>query len=122
MRYGLAAIFLINSSLTKFLEQGDMRIFVYIQLFFPGWGRTVGGGPSAIRLQQAKMPVVKNSVCNLKNENKITPGMLCAGIPEGSIVSGCHGDSGGPFVCKNKKDNRWVSISITITYITEKSV
>lgn len=75
--------------------------------YITGWGRTVGGGPSAIRLQQAKMPVVKNSVCNLKNENKITPGMLCAGIPSGSIVSGCHGDSGGPFVCKNKKDNRW---------------
>ena len=26
--------------------------------------------------------------------------MLCAGKP-GSILSGCHGDSGGPYVCQN---------------------
>ena len=32
--------------------------------------------------------------------------MLCAGKP-GSVVSGCHGDSGGPYVCQNAA-GRWV--------------
>ena len=32
--------------------------------------------------------------------------MLCAGV-EGTILSGCHGDSGGPYVCKNSA-GRWV--------------
>ena len=32
--------------------------------------------------------------------------MLCAGKP-GSNVGGCHGDSGGPYVCL-KPNNQWV--------------
>lgn len=74
--------------------------------YITGWGRTKGGGEGAQLLQQAKMPVVSNAVCNKKNENRITPGMICAGKASGSIISGCHGDSGGPFVCKHK-DNKW---------------
>ena len=35
----------------------------------------------------------------------ITPNMICGG-EEGSIVSGCHGDSGGPYVCKDRS-GRW---------------
>ena len=31
--------------------------------------------------------------------------MICAG-KNNTILSGCHGDSGGPFVCKTA--NRWV--------------
>lgn len=32
--------------------------------------------------------------------------MLCAGRRD-SLVGGCHGDSGGPYVCQ-KSDKRWV--------------
>ena len=31
--------------------------------------------------------------------------MICAGNGPGTIQSGCHGDSGGPFVCK--KNGVW---------------
>ena len=31
---------------------------------------------------------------------KITDQMICGG-KEGTILSGCHGDSGGPYVCRN---------------------
>lgn len=31
--------------------------------------------------------------------------MICAG-KEGTDISGCHGDSGGPYVCKDKS-GRW---------------
>ena len=37
---------------------------------------------------------------------KITDQMLCAGV-EGQILSGCHGDSGGPYVCQNSNGS-WV--------------
>lgn len=37
---------------------------------------------------------------------KITPQMLCAGRRD-SNVGGCHGDSGGPYVCQ-ESDKRWV--------------
>lgn len=32
--------------------------------------------------------------------------MLCAGV-SGTILSGCHGDSGGPYVCQTSGGN-WV--------------
>merc|ERR1712139_414372 len=57
------------------------------------------------KLQHARMPPVTNDVCYAKNRkrlpyNKVTPGMVCAG--EGGInpISGCHGDSGGPYACE----------------------
>ena len=37
----------------------------------------------------------------------ITETMVCAG-KEGSNVSGCHGDSGGPYVCQDQdRSGRW---------------
>ena len=54
-------------------------------------------------LQQAKLPVLNSTVCQTKLDAlgwtlSITKQMVCAGEP-GSIKSGCHGDSGGPYVC-----------------------
>ena len=40
------------------------------------------------------------SIPLLTDGNGITRAMLCAGVP-GTRLGGCHGDSGGPFVCKN---------------------
>ena len=33
--------------------------------------------------------------------------MLCAGFGGNATVSGCHGDSGGPFVCQTGSDGQW---------------
>ncbi len=34
--------------------------------------------------------------------------MVCAGHGGTTRVSGCHGDSGGPFVCQTGANGRWV--------------
>ena len=57
--------------------------------------------PSRI-LQQALLPVPSNQDCENKNGKEILDSMVCGG---GTPDSGCHGDKGGPFVCK--VNNRW---------------
>ena len=39
------------------------------------------------------------------NRLKITPQMICAGV-KGTNLSGCHGDSGGPYVCQ-ASNGKW---------------
>ena len=39
------------------------------------------------------------------NRLNITPQMVCGG-EEGSSKVGCHGDSGGPYVCR-RRDGSW---------------
>ena len=62
-----------------------------------GWGATFEGGPGAIDLLGAEVPVVSNDVCNAPESynGDILASMLCAGREEGGIDS-CQGDSGGP--------------------------
>merc|ERR1719167_130504 len=76
------------------------------QCYITGWGRLKGGGTPANILQQAMLPVVNNTICRQRMKH-IFPvdqdKMICAG---GIGKSGCHGDSGGPFVCQEL--GRWV--------------
>ncbi|XP_074626959.1 chymotrypsinogen A-like isoform X3 [Acropora palmata] len=67
--------------------------------YITGWGRTVGGGNSAITLKEAVLPVSDTHSCS-KTEAVDDKTMLCAG-GEG-IAGGCRGDSGGSFVCKER--------------------
>jgi secreted trypsin-like serine protease len=62
-----------------------------------GWGATFEGGPGAIDLLGAEVPIVSNDVCNRPESygGDITAAMLCAGKKEGGVDS-CQGDSGGP--------------------------
>jgi transmembrane serine protease 11D len=62
-----------------------------------GWGATSEGGPGAIDLLGAEIPIVSTAVCNLPESYKgeILPSMFCAGKKEGGVDS-CQGDSGGP--------------------------
>jgi len=68
-----------------------------------GWGKIQHPGQMFHVLQQVNLPVVSNSVCNMKNWPSIgiqvRPSMVCAGDGGVSRRGGCHGDSGGPFVC-----------------------
>ncbi|EHB14099.1 Tryptase [Heterocephalus glaber] len=75
-----------------------------------GWGN-VGNGellPPPYPLQQVKVPIVENHLCDAKYHIGLSTGdhihivredMLCAG---NSQRDSCQGDSGGPLVCKVK--------------------
>lgn len=56
------------------------------------------------------MPVVDHETCAAASINLPAAvdnqTMLCAGHGGNSVVSGCHGDGGGPFVCE--ESGRWV--------------
>jgi len=72
------------------------------ECYITGWGKIRHPGGMHTYLQQAKMKVIDSKVCYNQNLAhigiRITDAMIC-GAGEGRI-SGCHGDSGGPFVCK----------------------
>jgi len=77
--------------------------------YITGWGKVRHPGNGYHILQQAKMPVVSNEVCHRKNFPRIripvTDAMICSGDGGETRKSGCHGDSGGPFVCQ--VNGRW---------------
>jgi len=71
--------------------------------YITGWGKMQHPGSMVRFLQQGLLPVVSNDVCYEKNRHvipiPITPAMICGGSGGSSRLSGCHGDSGGPYVC-----------------------
>jgi len=73
------------------------------ECYITGWGKIKHPGGMHSVLQQAILPVVDNKVCHAKNFANIripvTSQMVCGGDGGESRKSGCHGDSGGPFVC-----------------------
>ncbi|KAM4825614.1 serine protease hepsin [Thomomys bottae] len=75
-----------------------------------GWGNMQYYGQQARVLQEARVPIISNDVCNGPDfyGNQIKPKMFCAGYPEGG-VDACQGDSGGPFVCEDSisRTPRW---------------
>jgi len=83
------------------LPQADPAVGT--ECYITGWGKMKHPGNMVRYLQQAEMPVVDNKVCNKKNKASIgipvTDAMICSGDGGESRRSGCHGDSGGPFVC-----------------------
>jgi len=65
-------------------------LFVFISIYFSGWGRTIGGGDAADVLQQAVLPVADHTTCRRKMQpvSKVYKGpMLCAG---GQGKGGCQ--------------------------------
>ncbi|KAJ8789788.1 hypothetical protein J1605_021746 [Eschrichtius robustus] len=52
-------------------------------------------------LQCVNINIFSNEECQRAYSGAITPGMVCAGVPQGGKDS-CQGDSGGPLVCDGK--------------------
>jgi secreted trypsin-like serine protease len=70
------------------------------QCTITGWGRTSGGGPIPVTLQQATMTIMTNAACaNEWGSASINDGHIC--ITDATSAS-CSGDSGGPLECGNK--------------------
>jgi len=82
------------------------------ECYITGWGKIRHPGNMHPTLQQGKLPVVSNAACTKLNTRNlgipITNNMVCAGHGGRTRVGGCHGDSGGPFVCKTGSGGRWV--------------
>jgi len=79
------------------------------QCYITGWGKIRHPGNMHYILQQGRMPIVDQRTCHAANMRAIripvTRNMVCAGYGSKSRISGCHGDSGGPFVCQS--GGRW---------------
>ncbi|KAL4666631.1 hypothetical protein H8959_005320 [Pygathrix nigripes] len=52
-------------------------------------------------LQCVNINISPDEVCQKAYSKAITPGMVCAGVPQGGKDS-CQGDSGGPLVCRGQ--------------------
>eukprot|EP00795_Rhopilema_esculentum_P002364 gene2363-biopygen11395 len=83
------------------------------QCFLTGWGdlRNTGGRP--VLLQQTMLQVANSSDCKAPGgskypEIKADDKMICGKERRVSRFEGCHGDSGGPFVCKDGPNGEWV--------------
>uniref|UniRef100_A0A8C4UFL9 Peptidase S1 domain-containing protein n=1 Tax=Falco tinnunculus TaxID=100819 RepID=A0A8C4UFL9_FALTI len=85
------------------------RVFVYGTVcYVTGWG-AIKENSMLISwiyfLQEARVRIINQSVCNKLYDDLITSRMLCAGNLNGG-VDACQGDSGGPLACTGK-GNRW---------------
>ncbi|KAM6328489.1 granzyme A-like [Alca torda] len=70
-----------------------------------GWGQTHNQlKQSSDTLREVNVTVISRKTCNdnkhYKKKPLITDNMICAGATKGGKDS-CHGDSGGPLICKN---------------------
>jgi len=81
------------------------------ECYVTGWGKTGHPGRPSKLLQQARLPVVANDVCEKFNQRfvpvPIRDKMICAGHGGATKSISCHGDSGGAFVCRTGRDNAW---------------
>ncbi|KAF5926849.1 hypothetical protein HPG69_001480 [Diceros bicornis minor] len=94
------------------LPEATQNILPGSTAYVIGWGSRKYGGNTVADLEQAKVNIISNDVCNAPAgyDGAVLPGMLCAGLPQGG-VDACQGDSGGPLV---QQDSRrlWFLVGI----------
>lgn len=68
-----------------------------------GWGTLVQGGVSPDLLQEVKVPIISNELCQQDYVSSlISDSMLCAGVRGLGGKDACQGDSGGPLLVDGK--------------------
>ena len=79
-----------------------------------GWGKTHQHGWVSSKLRVARVPIIDHTTCKdeylRRTGDVVTDKMICAGYQEGKVDS-CKGDSGGPFVCKER--GRYILVGAT---------
>ncbi|XP_057717297.1 transmembrane protease serine 9-like isoform X2 [Corythoichthys intestinalis] len=95
------------------LAEATSTFFTGTESWITGWGDVKFGDslPPPQDLMEVDVPVVGNRecYCNYSGVINITDNMICAGLSEGG-KGGCHGDSGGPMVCK--QGSVWVQSGV----------
>ncbi|RMX59825.1 hypothetical protein pdam_00007343 [Pocillopora damicornis] len=108
---------LLNSHVnTICLPKRDVAVSLNSTCYITGWGKVKHPGASYHKLQQAQLPLVSNAECSQKLSASpsggilnVTKQMVCAGnLNPNESQGGCHGDSGGPFVCKDSASGKFV--------------
>lgn len=96
---------------TACLPDKDAVLPIGTKCYITGWGKIHAWDDMHHKLQQAMLPVVENSKCEMLNGNTtnipVTSNMVCAGLGPNNPTGGCHGDSGGPFVCQTGPKGTW---------------
>ncbi|XP_022083408.1 enteropeptidase-like [Acanthaster planci] len=92
-------------------EQNETLVFD--TCYIAGWGHTSAGGAVSYDLQEARLPLVPQDICQDQSNSPhlVSKNQLCAGVTEGGIDT-CQGDSGGPLMCLSV-GNRWKLVGIT---------
>lgn len=83
------------------------------QALVVGWGMTQDG-VGADTLQRAQVPLVATAACRQRYADyglTLAPTMICAGYETGGIDA-CTGDSGGPLLLWDNRQQRWLQIGI----------
>ncbi|XP_066135827.1 transmembrane protease serine 11D [Saccopteryx bilineata] len=94
------------------LPEANQNILPGSTAYVTGWGSQTFEGNTVRDLQQGRVYIISNNVCNAPTsyDGAVLPGMLCAGLRQGG-VDACRGDSGGPLV---QQDSRrlWFLVGI----------
>ncbi|TKC34447.1 hypothetical protein EI555_012748, partial [Monodon monoceros] len=97
---------------TVCLPDASQNILPGSPAYVTGWGSQRYSGSPVPDLQQARVNIISNNVCNAPSSynGTILPGMLCAGLSQGG-VDACQGDSGGPLVQEDARQ-LWFLVGI----------
>eukprot|EP00794_Sanderia_malayensis_P017339 gene17339-19070_t len=77
--------------------------------YMTGWGvkQTSRGLRMARKLQEVKLQVIFEDMCEKVLKKRLPDSQMCAGNTN-STAGGCHFDKGSPLVCYDDRSRRWV--------------